>query len=85
MAKLAPHTNAYGSARVTGGTLSGPMLGKSFSTIELIGATQVLNPLQNFVTESSKLIADRLASAPGAAILQTDFICLPPAAARISW
>ena len=25
------------------------------------------------------------ASAPGADILHTDFICLPPAAARISW
>ncbi len=52
--------NAYGTARLTGGTISGPMLAKSFSSIELIGATQVLNQLQNFVTESSKLIADRL-------------------------
>ncbi len=53
--------NQYGSARVTGGTLSGPMLGKTYSTLELLGVTQVLNQFQNFVTESSKLIADRQA------------------------
>ncbi len=54
--------NTYGTVRVQGGTLSGPLLAKSYSTVELLGATQVLNQLQNFVTESSKLIADRLTS-----------------------
>ncbi len=54
--------NSYGTVEVSGGTLSGPFLAKSYSTIELLGATQVLNQLQNFVTESSKLVADRLAA-----------------------
>ena len=54
--------NSYGTVQVRGGTLSGPFLAKSYSTVELLGATQVLNQLQNFVTESSKLVADRLAS-----------------------
>ncbi len=54
--------NSYGTVEVRGGTLSGPMLAKSYSTVDLRGATQVLNQLQNFITESSKLIADRLES-----------------------
>ncbi len=54
--------NSYGSVQVRGGTLSGPFLAKSYSTVELMGATQVLNQLQNFITESSKLVADRLES-----------------------
>lgn len=54
--------NTYGTARVTAGVLSGPLLAKSYSTIELVGATQTLNQLQNFITESSKLVADRLES-----------------------
>jgi hypothetical protein len=51
--------NQYGTVRAVEATLLGPFLGKGFSTLELRGVSQLLNQLQNFVTESSSLIADR--------------------------
>ena len=57
-ASWAFQANAYGTVRVRDGQFSGPFLGTGTSTVELIGATQILNQLQNFVTDSSTLVVE---------------------------
>ena len=52
--------NIYGTVRISDAPFSGPFLATGYSTVELLGATQVLNTLQNFVADSSTLIAERL-------------------------
>lgn len=69
--------NSYGEVRLLGSPFAGPFLGMTYSTIELLGATQLLNPTQNFVSESSTLVVDRLDAERTAALngftLVTDF------------
>lgn len=52
--------NSYGTVRINEGEFFGPFLSMTYSTIELFAATQSFNPLQNFLTDSSKLISEPL-------------------------
>lgn len=52
-------------AFVRGGELFGPFLAADRSALQLLGVEQTYNPAQNFVTESSSLLADDRAAETG--------------------
>ena len=50
--------NSYGDLFLRGGSYAGAFLATTHSTVQLFGATQILNTSQNFVAEDSTLLAD---------------------------